>query len=96
MVFIGRNVSRGQVRGMFREFTDKAHALGFDIQGWTLSEGTGKGTGWHLVRVTQTAQGKRSSTEGLPFPSFLGGTAREAYNTLSAWVDFANALRQPR
>lgn len=92
MGHVNGKVSVSNVRGAFRTFVGLAQREGFDTTGWELAEGN-SAESWRLFRINSEGGREFNTT---PFPSFLGNTAREAYNTLTAWSQFATALRNNR
>lgn len=81
-------VTAKDVRDVFAVFIECAQSEGFDTSGWFL-DGGNRYSAWGIYGGKNAQGGYLAG----PFPTFLGGTNREAYGRLQAWVQFTVAKR---
>lgn len=85
--------TRKQVEAVFETFVKLAGKTGFDTETWFLKPGQGSEPAWeHYCHKYPNGEitTRYLTTE---FSSFLGSTAREAYDTLAARIDTLRAIR---
>ena len=83
-----QRITKENVRGTFESFSTIATRIGFDTTGWTLQEGNAY-RAWRLY-----IDSDRHTMGQHPMGDWIGATASEAWNWLSASIHTMMAIEQ--
>lgn len=89
---VSQRITRKTVESAFATFVGAATRAGFDTETWFLKPGQGSEPCWEHYSHKYPDGEISSGCCQTPFRSFLGITAREAYDTLSTRIDVLGAI----